>query len=213
MARLLGVEQEFEPPDRLGRGDAGRLVEIDPAVDLDPGRGLLPRLARARSWRASAPGCLSSRASPVIPCPRSPTSLEIPRHLRRSQQRVHARLGIEAHIQSETQIGSELEIDATRDKRAQFLLVALERLDVAPAPLPPSGITRIVATLRSGDMRTAGMVTRMAIEEPRRALRRGRECRRPHGGSVRRRAQACGSRTCGLEKERDIALSSEARRD
>ena len=45
VTRLLGVEQELEPPDRLGRGDADRLVEIDPAVDLDAGRPLLRRLA------------------------------------------------------------------------------------------------------------------------------------------------------------------------
>src|SRR6185437_16342382 len=47
MTGFLGVEQEFESSDGLSRGDAGRLIEVDPSVDIDPGRSLLPLLARA----------------------------------------------------------------------------------------------------------------------------------------------------------------------
>src|ERR1700722_14549886 len=47
MARLFPLEREFESPDGLSRGDPSWLVEIDPAIDLEPGRWLLPRLARA----------------------------------------------------------------------------------------------------------------------------------------------------------------------
>ena len=70
VTRLPGVEQEFEPSDRLGRGDAGRLVEIDPAVDLDPGRALLPRLSSPAPLGGSGPAAPPSRSMPVIPCPR-----------------------------------------------------------------------------------------------------------------------------------------------
>src|SRR5208283_5856479 len=45
VARLLGVEQEFEPADGLGRRDANRLVEVDPAIDFDSCRALLRALA------------------------------------------------------------------------------------------------------------------------------------------------------------------------
>src|SRR4029077_19953744 len=45
VACFLGVEQKLDSPDRLSRGDPGRLIEVDPAVDIDPGRSLLPRLS------------------------------------------------------------------------------------------------------------------------------------------------------------------------
>jgi hypothetical protein len=51
-------------------------------------------------------------------------------------------LSLEAGIQGETQIRSELEIDPARDERTQFLLVAIERVDRRLSALPPSGITR-----------------------------------------------------------------------
>src|SRR3984957_992867 len=52
---FLGVEQELDTPDRLSRGDPGRLIEVDPAVDLEPGRALLPRLARAAPFGFGLP--------------------------------------------------------------------------------------------------------------------------------------------------------------
>src|SRR6202167_376568 len=46
VACFPGVEQELDSPDRLSRGDPGRLIEIDPAVDLESRRSLLPWLSR-----------------------------------------------------------------------------------------------------------------------------------------------------------------------
>jgi hypothetical protein len=37
VAGFLGVEQALELGDRLGRGQADRLVEHDPAIDFDAG--------------------------------------------------------------------------------------------------------------------------------------------------------------------------------
>src|SRR3984957_21330497 len=56
VACFLGVEQELDSPDRLSRGDPGRLIEIDPAVDLDPGRSLLTWLSRTMPFANGGTG-------------------------------------------------------------------------------------------------------------------------------------------------------------
>ena len=131
VARLLGVEQEFEPPDRLGRGDADRLVEIDPAVDLDPGRALLLRPLAPRARRCLRSTGLVLRLGDHVASPSASSSPrpKVARHFRRTQKRVDPRLRVEARIDDEAQVGREFEIDLVRDQRAQFLLVPLQRVE------------------------------------------------------------------------------------
>ena len=205
VARLLGVEQELEPPDGLGRGDAGRLVEIDPAVDLDPGRALLRGFSRSRPSRASTPE-VRRRGRRRSSLSSSPASLEVPRDRRRSQERVHARLRVEARIQGEAQIGSELEIDAPRDESAQFLLVAVERLDRRSGALAAERHHQNRRQLEVRRHAHGGDGQRMAIER----VVAHFAAREDVGDRVADQFAdplEPVARPCGLEKERGIALS------
>ena len=150
VARLLGVEQVLEPPDRLRRGDADGLVEIDPAVDLGALGAALRRAAARRRRR----GLGLIHGLPRL------RRVEIARDARRAQQRVHPRLGVEAFVDDEAQVGRVFEIDALRDRRPQSLLVRLQRRERRRrCRAPPSGRKATVASFRSGDMRTPPMVT------------------------------------------------------
>ena len=116
VAGLLGVEQKLQPSDRLGRGDADGLVEIDPAVHLGARYAALRRpggpgryAVRFAVHFVSSSSCLRSRAT---------------RGLRSSC--VHARLNVEALVEDEAQIRGVFEIDPPGHERPQRLLVRLQ---------------------------------------------------------------------------------------
>ena len=125
VADLLGVEQALQPRHRLGRGDADRLVEIDPAVDLEARRAA--ELLRARRGRRRLDFDVLVHRSP------SPSSLavvaQIARDARRLQQRVDRVIGGEGAVEFEAQFGREFEVDAMGDHGAQHLGVGPERGD------------------------------------------------------------------------------------
>ena len=123
VADLLGVEQALQPRHRLGRGDADRLVEIDPAVDLEARRAA--ELLRARRGRRRLGFDVLAHRSPSL----FVVVAQIARDARRSQQRVDRVMGGEGAVELEAQFGREFEIDAMGDHRAQHLGVGLERGD------------------------------------------------------------------------------------
>ncbi len=137
-------------------------------------------------------------------------ALQISRHRRRSEQRVHARLRFEARIQGEAQIGSELEVDAPRDESAQLLLVAIERLDRRPGALAAERHHQNRRQLRSGDMRTAGTVSGWRSSASSRTSPRARISATAWRISSPTRSSLWLALR-GLEKERGIALSFGAR--
>src|SRR6185437_14723757 len=199
VARLFGVEQELQPPDRLGRGDAGGLVEIDPAVDLDPGGALLPRL-RAPALLGRLPG----HSLPPPPLRSRATAGDF----RSASMRAWASKLISS---SKRRSGANLRLTRRAMSARSSFLWRSSAPRTAAASSPPSGITRMVANLRSGDMRTAGTVT-------------GWRSNASSGASPRARMSASACRMssptrsslwlgpCGLEMNRDIAHSLEARR-
>src|SRR5271170_566155 len=160
MARLLGVEEIFDLRDRLGRGDADRFVQIDPAVDLGARRAALFALfcASGRLGRFFIAHGLQLRVFVQFE-----SSFSSSRKSRATSGvlRIASIRACASKVSSKLKRSSGANFKLTRwatSMRSSFLCCA-SAASVFCVSFPPSGMTVTVASLRSGDMRTLGIVT------------------------------------------------------
>src|ERR1700677_2715894 len=160
MARLLGVEEVFDLGDRLGRGHADRLVQIDPAVDLDARRATLLALSYASGpfrrvcvahdlhlrvfvqFESSVSSLCKSRATSGV---RSSASI------RDCASKVSSKV--------KRRSGANFRLTRRATSVRNSFLCCASAASVFSASFPPSGMIVTVASFRSGDMRTVGIVT------------------------------------------------------
>ena len=188
MARLLGVEEIFELRDRLGRGDADRLVEIDPAVDLDARRAaLLARFAAAAGASAASRRFRRGRRSMSYPRLRRARDRARPRGDRSSASiRACASKLSSTH---ETQIGANLRLTRWATSARSCFLCCCSAASVC---------SRVLAAERHDGDRRELQIRRhahardrhdLAVRARDRRHRRARGSRPARDGSIRRRAR------------------------
>src|SRR3984893_18361517 len=134
VSSLLGVEKTFQPGYRMGRGHAGRFVEHDPAMNVVSSRcadlhsGLSCFLLKSRFTSGN-----SNNASILAP---------------------YSKLGSALKRIS----GANLRLMRRAISPRKTFLCRSSAARTSATPVPPSGMTKIVASFRSGLMRTSGIV-------------------------------------------------------